>query len=54
MDEEYKVVMTVRDGDFDEFMEELGDVDFEELGVKVVRMSDEDFDMMIKLREKNG
>ena len=46
--------MTIRDTDFDEVMDELSEYDFEELGVKVVRLSDEDFDMMVKLDKENG
>jgi hypothetical protein len=45
---DYKVVMSVRDSDYDEFMSELEGTDFEALGVKVVREPDDIFDLMIK------
>jgi hypothetical protein len=46
--DDYKIVMSVRDSDYDELMLELGGNDFEALGVKVVREDDDVFDLMIK------
>lgn len=45
---DYKVVMSVRDSNYDELMAEFEGVDFDALGVKIVREDDDVFDLMIK------
>ena len=44
---DYKVVMLVRDSNYDELMSELSDVDFGAMGVLIVRSPDDEFDASV-------